>query len=215
MNPWDVALSVLASLGGGGAIVLALSSWLGKVWASRILEADRRRYSEELEAVKNRYDVAVRAFQGEIDRTLFVHRVQFETEFKALSDIWAKLVRVAASTEALRPMGTGPGRDPKVLKPYVEEQQAALVAFSNALHEQSPFYPADIFPKLVAAQKLASIEGKEVAVECDDKAVSDSDYYRRGREHRGQLFQHVDEVSALIRRRLAALTVYGTPETQA
>jgi len=36
-EPWNTALAVIASLGGGGLIVLSLSSWLGKIWASRIL----------------------------------------------------------------------------------------------------------------------------------------------------------------------------------
>ena len=36
----SVAAAVIASLGGGAAIVLALSNWLGKVWANRLMEAD-------------------------------------------------------------------------------------------------------------------------------------------------------------------------------
>jgi len=31
----------MSAIGGGGAVILALSSWLGKVWASRILEHER------------------------------------------------------------------------------------------------------------------------------------------------------------------------------
>lgn len=47
-----VCLSVIAGLGGGSAIIWALSSWLGKVWASRILEEDRLNYNRQLEIVK-------------------------------------------------------------------------------------------------------------------------------------------------------------------
>jgi len=42
---WQTSLAFLTSLGGGGAIVVWLSSWLGKVWAARILEQDRRKYT--------------------------------------------------------------------------------------------------------------------------------------------------------------------------
>ena len=31
----NIALTILGSIGIGGVIVLALSSWLGKVWANR------------------------------------------------------------------------------------------------------------------------------------------------------------------------------------
>ncbi|MBI3650850.1 MAG: hypothetical protein HY231_07345 [Acidobacteria bacterium] len=44
--------AVVFSLGGGGAIVIAFSSYLGKIWADRILEADKAKYQSELEKVK-------------------------------------------------------------------------------------------------------------------------------------------------------------------
>ena len=47
-----IAISVVASLGGGSVIIWAFSSWLGKIWANRILEKDRLRYQKELEAIK-------------------------------------------------------------------------------------------------------------------------------------------------------------------
>lgn len=50
---WSIAFSVVASLGGGSAIVLAFSSWLGKTWASRILEAEKSKHMHELEAAKS------------------------------------------------------------------------------------------------------------------------------------------------------------------
>lgn len=37
-----IGASIVASLGGGGAIVFGLSNYLGKVWADRALEAQRR-----------------------------------------------------------------------------------------------------------------------------------------------------------------------------
>jgi hypothetical protein len=47
-----ICISVVTGLGGGAVIIWALSSWLGKVWANRILEKDRLRYNRELEVVK-------------------------------------------------------------------------------------------------------------------------------------------------------------------
>lgn len=47
-----ISTSILAGLGGGALIIWGLSSWLGKVWANRILEKDKLRYNRELEVVK-------------------------------------------------------------------------------------------------------------------------------------------------------------------
>lgn len=40
-NSWVVVLQIIASLGGGGLIVAGLSSWLGKVWADRLMARER------------------------------------------------------------------------------------------------------------------------------------------------------------------------------
>jgi hypothetical protein len=48
-----ICISIVAGLGGGTLLIWGLSSWLGKVWANRLLEKDRLRYNRELEVVKN------------------------------------------------------------------------------------------------------------------------------------------------------------------
>jgi hypothetical protein len=50
----QISVTVLASLGGGGVIVVGFASWLGKVWAARILEQDRKKYTAEIEELKAR-----------------------------------------------------------------------------------------------------------------------------------------------------------------
>lgn len=50
---WSTAAAVLGSLGGGAFLVFAFSSWLGKVWATRIADAERARFSKELEGYRN------------------------------------------------------------------------------------------------------------------------------------------------------------------
>jgi hypothetical protein len=51
---WQISAAVLLSLGGAGSVVMWLSSWLGKVWAARILESDRQKYTIEIERLRTR-----------------------------------------------------------------------------------------------------------------------------------------------------------------
>jgi hypothetical protein len=44
----EIAQAVLLAVGGGGLIVLALSSWLGKVWATRLMDRERREHDREM-----------------------------------------------------------------------------------------------------------------------------------------------------------------------
>ncbi len=53
---WSVAFAVLVSLGGGAAIVFGMSSWLGKVWANRILEGEKAKYQAEFARLKSDLD---------------------------------------------------------------------------------------------------------------------------------------------------------------
>lgn len=50
---WKIAGAIIASLGGGALLIAAFSSWLGKVWANRILESDRAKYQTEIEILKS------------------------------------------------------------------------------------------------------------------------------------------------------------------
>src|SRR5258708_24768683 len=88
---WETAGAVLVSVGGGGAIVVALSSWLGKGWANRILEADRAKYAREIEQLKGELERSSRLLQGEIEKTIFLTKTHFETEFTILPHILEKV----------------------------------------------------------------------------------------------------------------------------
>ena len=58
---WETVLkfvtATIASVGAGGAIIFALSSWLGKVWANRILSSEKHKLESELEKTKRELDV--------------------------------------------------------------------------------------------------------------------------------------------------------------
>ena len=45
---FEVASAIVLSLGGGGIIVFALSNWLGKIWADRLMVREAARHSQDL-----------------------------------------------------------------------------------------------------------------------------------------------------------------------
>ena len=62
-----IALIFLVSLGGGGAIVLGLANWIGKILANKNLEKLRHEIQEELETHKTRLRKSEFLFQKEFD----------------------------------------------------------------------------------------------------------------------------------------------------
>lgn len=57
-------------------MVFALSSWLGKVWANRLMAAETARHA---------HDLAL--WRAELEKTLVVHGAQFEKEFSVYEDL--------------------------------------------------------------------------------------------------------------------------------
>ena len=48
-----IVATAFASVGGAGAIIWALSSFFGKMWANKILEKQKAKYQKEIEEYKN------------------------------------------------------------------------------------------------------------------------------------------------------------------
>jgi len=88
MTPRDIfslAAAIIGSLGGGAVLVLALSSWLGKVWANRILEGDKAKYAQALEDLKSRYLQDIEKYKTSLKKSEFI----FEKEYQAASEFVA------------------------------------------------------------------------------------------------------------------------------
>jgi len=49
---WQTVVAIITATGGAGLIILGLSNWLGKVWANRIMDAEKAKYHNELETLR-------------------------------------------------------------------------------------------------------------------------------------------------------------------
>ena len=87
---WEVVFKVItasvASIGVGGAIIFALSSWLGKVWASRILESERHKYAGDLEKTKRDLDVLKETTLRFQNDKLLTYRAVIDVVSRILAD---------------------------------------------------------------------------------------------------------------------------------
>jgi hypothetical protein len=96
-----IGATILASLGGGGLIVLGLSSWLGKVWATHLMESERQAHAIELENLRNSLqrltETELRSLdvQLEIRKKDHLDRVTiYRSALDLLAEILAKVVMV-------------------------------------------------------------------------------------------------------------------------
>ena len=71
-----IVSGVIAVLGGGGFIVAGLSSWLGKVWANRLMAEEKAKYEKELERLAK-----------QLERKNYVSKVRFDAEFAIYQEL--------------------------------------------------------------------------------------------------------------------------------
>lgn len=53
---FNLALTILGSIGAAGVIVFALSNWLGKVWANRLMDNERHKHQIELAKITTDFE---------------------------------------------------------------------------------------------------------------------------------------------------------------
>lgn len=208
-DAFGVAGSVLLSLGGGGVIVVLMSGWLGRVWANRLMHHDLAKHNTELEELKSKFEAANQRIQTELDKTLVVHRVQFETEFKALSDIWARVsaVRGTLATPCPRFESEGKAERLHLLIELAIPFSAATVALRRAVHDQAPFYSKAIYEKLNEFIGLAGEAENDLRLSKDND-VALSLWFDINPKRFEKVAPLADQISDLIRQRIESLSLY-------
>ncbi len=73
-----VSGAVIASLGGGGLLVLAMSSWLGKVWATRIMERERLALTISIEQAKAELMRSIEREKAELAKFHEAHKSELQ-----------------------------------------------------------------------------------------------------------------------------------------
>lgn len=96
---WETTSAILLSLGGGGAIVLTLSSYLGRIWATRLMQRERLTHDRELAGLRadleRRNAKEVERLRDTLDLGRQVQYHQFSdklTIYRGFVDIVAQLI---------------------------------------------------------------------------------------------------------------------------
>ncbi|MCK4818623.1 hypothetical protein KA005_22825 [bacterium] len=81
----EISGVILGSIGGGAVIVLGFSSWLGKVWANRLMAKEKAEHAQDLESLRNRLLQDTESYKIKLKKSEFI----FQKEFEAASELVA------------------------------------------------------------------------------------------------------------------------------
>ncbi|EKO3944675.1 hypothetical protein F7U70_003593 [Vibrio fluvialis] len=97
---FKISAGFLASVGSASAIILGLSSWLGKVWAQRILEQEKNKMAIGLETTKRELDLAKDKLLSHHSDKIAIYRMVIDTVAEILAAFDAHQNRKLSTTEA-------------------------------------------------------------------------------------------------------------------
>ena len=49
---WQTVLAIIGSVGGAGIIIVGISSWIGKLWADKLMKKSEYSYQRSLETIR-------------------------------------------------------------------------------------------------------------------------------------------------------------------
>jgi hypothetical protein len=140
---WQTVLAIVASFGGAGAIILAVSKWLANLAAEKAIKKMDFEYSKKIESLKD-----------ELDKKNYMRKVRFDLEIKIYQDLSETFLDMCLKTFKLFPSKI---RFLRLTIKDIEELKSselceAKTAYNTArflLLRNSAFIPEDIYKKFL------------------------------------------------------------------
>jgi hypothetical protein len=122
--------------------VAGLARRFGDYWLGRLLEKEKTKYAKEMEHMKANFSQELERYRPQLDRSIFVTRAHFETEFTAMKEISQQLSQVKISFLKLHPIEYGPEMTDAERVQNVESLDRAIERFHEKLQDWTVLLPA-------------------------------------------------------------------------
>ncbi len=152
----------------------------------------------------------VESVKTEHAKKLAAHTVRFEKEFKALEEIWGKLLKLRNTAMKLRPPGESYANEERTKdeekKKRFNEYREAFNAFWAVLYPNQPFLPPEIFSclddLLSTIWKEASSFKDSIDRRIDPREAEVIAGWHEAQENIELIIEKTDTVCEMIRRRI-------------
>jgi|SRR5579863_955569 len=206
--------TVLASIAASGISVGAVLRLFWGTLSDHMLAGLKAKHEKELEGLKQEHAQLLAGYQHELDKTILVTKVHFETEFSALKETFQKLAEVRLIFAGIRPfMSVAPAGETREdkLKALFERLQLLISAYNGLIattENLRPFYPKEIYEHMEECSRATWMEITDVQTSGDE--TFKSDWYAQGRKNNERFMKAYTTVAGLIRDHIATLAVART-----
>lgn len=197
----DSLYDVFKVLGGVTAILVALFTFISKIWLSRIIEKNKYELQVELKSVQNELDITNRKLDAEIQNSVYISQKQLEHEYVIYQNVWASLIELKNATMNLRPMMDYV--DPIKTREEIIRERLSVFGekfnkFAAVILQNQPFYPQSVFDVLDSVIEKCRHE----SIDSEHIKRKNTDYYKEAQENRREIVWLIDNACITIRDRL-------------
>jgi hypothetical protein len=207
--PMDGISTLTGILSGGvaGAVISAIWNYFSKL----SLQRNQASSAEKLAKVEHSLEGLQRKAQAEIDRSVFVTRAHFETEFEAMKDIFNSLSEVRLAMNAIRPMMAIEPADEtqdEKLKRLSERFRTFIIATDKLLNtseSKAPFYSEELYESASDCWRAASMEINSIKQAGPDSLRIDG--YLQSQKNKDKFSEGYFKSIKIIRNRISELAI--------
>lgn len=202
--------SLIESLNQNGlayALLIALSAYLGRVWAARIARGEDKAIKADIARLEAQLAQAQEKLRGKIDTTVHIHKAQFEKEFAVYQQLMKDVNRTRTAFHTLHPVlkkvFESEEQKHEYCKPFRDEFAAAFASVRSTVEDNKPFYPQDVFKPCDAFIELCVDE--IASLHCGPgEGIHD---WKEQEKMKKRFDELINEITESIRHRLESVTV--------
>ena len=200
-------LTGILSGGVTGALISATWNHFSSAW----LQNREAELKAKLAALEDDFQRSQKRVQAEIDRSVFVTRAHFETEFESMKAVFSCLSAARLAINGLRPMiSVEPENesDQEKLKRLFGRLETLSLAYNNLVAEseaRAPFYTVELYEAVDQCLRAAGIEITSIRTAGNDTFTSG--WFQEGERNRNWFSEGYHKAVDSIRDRISKLAV--------
>ena len=168
-----VAAAIIASLGGGAAIITVVAKWYGDFLAQKMLSNIEHRHEKEIERYKATLQDMSIQFTALVEHSVEVASKQYDMEVVIYQNIWKALHELSVCIIYIydfeNPIGSDLEKYIERLEEHCKDFGQKLISFQEQVDSVAPFYQSNIYELLcqinAKCSELLKIFRESVCVE--------------------------------------------------
>lgn len=164
----QIASTIIIALGGGSAIVMAVTKWCGNLLSQKLLGNIQNKYEKEIETYKAKLQMTSAKLDAYLQNSMHIIQNQYNMEVDIYKKIWSSLYELLGCLDYIYDFENVTVENEVMLRElqnrHYQDLKQKLKIFEKDVIENAPFYQKEAYDNLIGIEKqfqnLEEIFGK-------------------------------------------------------